>query len=65
MIENNQWGLSTPSNQQFACKQFIDKGIGYGMEAVQVDGNNIIEVYENISNIKKKIENDHSVVKVC
>jgi 2-oxoisovalerate dehydrogenase E1 component len=56
VIENNQWGLSTPSNQQFACKQFIDKGIGYGMEAVQVDGNNIIEVYENISNIKKKIE---------
>ncbi|MDC1352752.1 thiamine pyrophosphate-dependent enzyme, partial [Flavobacteriales bacterium] len=44
------------SNQQFACKQFIDKGIGYGMEAVQVDGNNIIEVCENISNIKKKIE---------
>lgn len=55
VIENNQWGLSTPSNQQFACKQFIDKGIGYGMEAVQLDGNNIVEVYEGISDIKAKI----------
>ncbi|NBX64890.1 MAG: dehydrogenase, partial [Bacteroidetes bacterium] len=45
LIENNGYGLSTPSNEQFRCKQFIDKGIGYGMEAVQVDGNNILEVY--------------------
>lgn len=43
-IENNQWGLSTPSNDQFNCKQFVDKGIGYGMDAYQIDGNNILEV---------------------
>ena len=52
VIENNQWGLSTPSTEQFRCKQFIDKGIGYGMEAVQVDGNNILEVYNTVQNIK-------------
>ncbi|MFN6378494.1 MAG: thiamine pyrophosphate-dependent enzyme [Flavobacteriales bacterium] len=47
-IENNAWGLSTPSKEQFRCKQFIDKAIGYGMpssDAIQVDGNNIIDVY--------------------
>ena len=55
VIENNQWGLSTPSNEQFRCKQFIDKGIGYGMEAVQVDGNNIIEVYETIRKVRHSI----------
>ena len=44
IIENNQWGLSTPSKEQFNCKQFIDKGIGYGMKTDQVDGNNILEV---------------------
>ena len=43
-VENNQWGLSTPSSEQFNCKQFIDKGIGYGMKAVQINGNNILEV---------------------
>ena len=53
VVENNQWGLSTPSSEQFRCKQFIDKGIGYGMEAVQVDGNNIIEVYETIRKIRQ------------
>ena len=66
VIENNQWGLSTPSNQQFACKQFIDKGIGYGMEAVQLDGNNIIKVYEGISAIKAKIaENPQPYIVEC
>ena len=55
IIENNQWGLSTPSNEQFKCKQFIDKGIGYGMEAIQVDGNNIIDVYETIRKVKNSI----------
>lgn len=52
-IENNRWGLSTPSNEQFNCKQFIDKGIGYGMKAVQVNGNNILEV---ITTVRKLAE---------
>ena len=54
-IENNCWGLSTPSNEQFNCKQFIDKGIGYGMEAVQVNGNNILEVISTIRKIAEDI----------
>mgnify|MGYP000221082535 CR=1 FL=1 len=51
VVENNQWGLSTPSNEQFRCKQFIDKGIGYGMDAFQIDGNNILEVYHAVRQI--------------
>ena len=51
VVENNQWGLSTPSNEQFRCKQFIDKGIGYGMDAFQIDGNNILEVYHSVRQI--------------
>jgi len=54
-IENNQWGLSTPSSEQFRCKQFIDKGIGYGMEAVQVDGNNILEVYHTVTDLNRQL----------
>ena len=54
-IENNGWGLSTPSNEQFMCKQFIDKGIGYGIEAVQIDGNNVLEVYDTVKNLAKEI----------
>src|SRR6187431_1123431 len=51
IIENNGYGLSTPSNEQFRMKQFIDKGIGYGMEAIQIDGNNILETYTAIKGI--------------
>jgi 2-oxoisovalerate dehydrogenase E1 component len=54
-VENNSWGLSTPSNQQFRCKQFIDKGIGYGMDAFQIDGNNILEVISSIRQIAASI----------
>jgi len=54
-IENNAWGLSTPSNEQFKCKQFIDKGIGYGMDAIQVDGNNILAVIRTIRTIAEEI----------
>ena len=49
VIENNGYGLSTPSNEQFKFKHFIDKGPGYGMEAVQVDGNNLLEVYNTVT----------------
>ncbi len=55
LIENNGYGLSTPSNEQFRCKQFIDKGIGYGMEAYQVDGNNILEVYHKMKELTESM----------
>jgi 2-oxoisovalerate dehydrogenase E1 component len=51
LIENNGYGLSTPSNEQFRCKSFVDKAIGYGIEGVQVDGNNILEVYDTVTSI--------------
>jgi 2-oxoisovalerate dehydrogenase E1 component len=54
-VENNCWGLSTPSVEQFRCKQFIDKGIGYGMEAVQVDGNNVLDVIRTVRKINEEI----------
>ncbi len=55
IIENNGYGLSTPSSEQFKCKSFADKGIGYGMDAVSVDGNNILEVYTTLDAIAKDI----------
>ncbi len=48
MIENNGYGLSTPSNEQFKFNYFIDKGPAYGMDALQIDGNNVLEVYDTV-----------------
>jgi len=58
VIENNGYGLSTPSREQFRCKQFIDKAIGYGIEGIQVDGNNILEVYHAVQGIAEKMRKD-------
>ncbi len=57
-VENNKWGLSTPSNEQFRCENFIDKGIGYGMDAYQIDGNNIIEVYTSVKRIAQSLRDN-------
>lgn len=58
VVENNGYGLSTPSNQQFRQKQFIDKAIGFGIKGIQVDGNNILEVYHAINTIAEDIRNN-------
>jgi len=53
VIENNGYGLSTPAIEQFRCNRLADKGIGYGMEAVQIDGNNILDVYDTIRGVRE------------
>ena len=66
IIENNGYGLSTPSAEQFRCKQFIDKGIGYGMEAHQVDGNNILEVHQKVTELKESMKwNQRPILLEC
>ncbi len=55
VIENNGYGLSTPVSEQYACKDLADRAIGYGMESVIMDGNNILEVYHGISKLAKNI----------
>ncbi len=55
VIENNGYGLSTPSREQFRCAQFIDKGVGYGMEARQVEGNDVLAVYNAVKEISDAI----------
>ncbi len=51
VIENNGYGLSTPTNEQYRCENLADKGVGYGMESHIIDGNNILDVYNEISEI--------------
>ena len=53
LIENNGYGLSTPVNEQYRCQNLIDKAIGYGMEAVQIDGNNILDVYDTVRGVRE------------
>jgi 2-oxoisovalerate dehydrogenase E1 component len=53
IVENNGYGLSTPSNEQFICEQIADKAIGYGMKGVTIDGNNLLDVYHAIKQARQ------------
>ena len=55
VIESNGYGLSTPTPEQYACKQLVDRAKGYGMKGVKIDGNNILEVYETVQKLRKEI----------
>lgn len=55
VIENNGYGLSTPTNEQYRCENLADKGVGYGMESYIIDGNNILNVYTKIAELKKSM----------
>ncbi|WP_394749071.1 alpha-ketoacid dehydrogenase subunit alpha/beta [Spongiimicrobium salis] len=54
-VENNGYGLSTPTSEQFRCEHIADKGIGYGMESHILDGNNILEVYQKVQELAEDI----------
>ena len=65
-IENNSWGLSTPSSEQYRCAHFTDKAIGYGIpaeDAIQVDGNDILAVYNTVRKCVKSLrENPRPII---
>lgn len=54
-IENNGYGLSTPTKEQYNCKDLADRGKGYGMDAFILDGNNIVEVYSKMAKLAESL----------
>ncbi len=54
-VENNGYGLSTPTSEQYNCKNLADRGIGYGMETHIIDGNNILKLYHKIEALAKSM----------
>ncbi len=66
LVENNGYGLSTTTDEQYRCENIADKGIGYGMRSVILDGNNILEVYNSLSKIASEMrERPHPVLVEC
>ena len=56
-VENNGYGLSTPTSEQYKCKDIADKGLGYGMESHIIDGNNVVEVFTKVNTVANSIRN--------
>ncbi len=55
VIENNGYGLSTPTSEQYVCENLADRGKGYGMRSLIIDGNNILEVYQTIRQLTAEL----------
>lgn len=64
LIENNGYALSTPIKEQFACDSIVSKADGYGIKGVQIDGNNIVEVYDQISSARDYVLNNQKPILV-
>ncbi|MFN9108824.1 MAG: thiamine pyrophosphate-dependent dehydrogenase E1 component subunit alpha, partial [Bacteroidota bacterium] len=66
IIENNGYGLSTPVSEQYRCQHLVDRAKGYGMEGVQIDGNNILTVLDTIKGVRDYcIENQKPYLIEC
>ncbi|CAN5878494.1 thiamine pyrophosphate-dependent dehydrogenase E1 component subunit alpha [soil metagenome] len=48
ICQNNQWAISTPGSVQTAAATIALKGVGYGVEALRVDGNDVLAVYHAV-----------------
>ncbi|ARV08552.1 dehydrogenase [Winogradskyella sp. PC-19] len=57
-IENNGYGLSTPTSEQYNCEHLADRGKGYGIESHIIDGNNIVEVFTKVSELAESIRKE-------
>ncbi len=66
VVENNGYGLSTPVSEQYACANLADRGVGYGMRSLTIDGNNILEVYSTVKQLAEELrENPEPVLLEC
>jgi 2-oxoisovalerate dehydrogenase E1 component len=66
VIENNGYGLSTPTDEQYKCEHLVDRAKGYGMEGHRIDGNNILEVYQTIDKLAKSMrKNPRPILLEC
>jgi 2-oxoisovalerate dehydrogenase E1 component len=66
IIENNGYGLSTPTNEQYRCTSLVERAKGYGMEGVCIDGNNILTVMDTLEGVRKYcIENQKPYLIEC
>ncbi len=61
-VENNGYGLSTPTSEQYNCEHLVDRGLGYGMESHLIDGNNVIEVFTRVNELAKDIRQNQRPV---
>jgi TPP-dependent pyruvate/acetoin dehydrogenase alpha subunit len=54
ICQNNQWAISTPGALQTASATIAEKGLGYGVESLRADGNDVLAVYHAVQYAAEK-----------
>ena len=54
ICQNNQWAISTPGSVQTAAETIAQKGVGYGVEALRADGNDVLAAYRAVKHAADK-----------
>jgi len=60
LCENNQYGMSMASEKAVAGESIASRGNSYGIESIQIDGNDVEAVYESVSTFKDEILSNKS-----
>src|SRR5919109_642397 len=59
VVANNQYAYSTPSSRQFACRNLVDKAVGYGVEGHGVDGTDLGACLKAMAEAVHRARNGH------
>ena len=54
ICQNNQWAISTPGAAQTACETIAQKALGYGVEPLRADGNDVLAVVHTVAHAAAK-----------
>lgn len=57
VVENNEYAISVPIEEQYANEKMSDRAHGYGFEGITVDGNDFTEVYLTFKKAVKDARN--------
>lgn len=58
-VADNQFAYSTSTDRQFACKDLVDRAIGYGVEGYSIDGTDLSECLETFEQAVTRAREGH------
>ena len=62
VCRNNGYAISTPVEDQYRSDGLVVRGPGYGMEAIRVDGNDVLAVYNATQYARRICVEEHRPV---
>ena len=54
--QNNQYAISTPYEQQSGATTIVQKALAYGIDAIRVDGQDVLAVYDAVQSARERVK---------